>query len=293
MPAVRGPAVSVIVRARDEAASIGRCLELLRGQRGHGERAELIVVDNGSRDQTAAIARAYGALVVEIPRRRFTFGGALNLGAEHAHGEIIVALSAHAFPSDPGWLGRLVAAMEDPRVACACGERYRPDGEPLREVVLQRAADARRDPDWGYSNAAGAFRASLWRRRPFRPDLPACEDKEWALHWLERGYLCRVDPALMVEHDHTHDPVLAIYRRARREAEGLALAFGLPPYGAREVIAQWWSDLRFYRSALKARLSHRRAARLLGAYAGRRRAGRRRPAAGRHRGAGAGRGRWL
>lgn len=263
----------MIVRARDEADSIGRCLELVRAQEAHGESAELIVVDSGSRDGTAEIARGLGAVVLELPAEEFTFGGALNEGAAAAAGELLVALSAHAFLPDRGWLGRLVDAFADPRVACASGDRYLPNGDRLTEAVVQDAEAARRHPEWGYSNAAGGFRAALWRERPFRADLPGCEDKEWSAYWLQHGQSCVIDPQLVVDHDHTHDPVLRIYERARREAEGLTMAFGLPSYGAGELARQWWSDLRFYDSPLRARLSHRRAARLLGAYAGRRRGG--------------------
>jgi glycosyltransferase involved in cell wall biosynthesis len=232
---------------------------------------ELIVVDNGSRDDTAAIARRSGAQVVELPADEFTFGGALNLGAGKAHGELLVALSADAFVLDHSWLARLVEALSDPRVACASGERFRPDGTPLKARVEQDAARLLADPEWGYSNGAGAFRASLWRERPFRTDLPGCEDREWSRYWLGRGHTCVIDPALVVEHDHTHDPLGGIYRRARREAEGFAAFIDYPPYGVGELVGRWWSDLRFYDSPWRARLSHRRAARLLGEYAGRRR----------------------
>lgn len=275
---VSDPGVSVIVRTRDEAASIGRCLELVRGQAVYGEGAEVIVVDSGSRDATVEIARGFGARVVEIPARKFSFGGALNAGAAVATGEMLVALSAHAFVPDNGWLVKVVEAFGDERVACVSGDRYRPDGSPLVAPVVQDAELGRRHPEWGYSNAAGAFRAALWRERRFRADLPGCEDKEWSAYWLERGYLCLVDPALVVDHDHTHDPMWSIYARARREGEGLATGFAalgpdwaLAPFGAGELARQWWSDLRFYDSPLRARLSHRRAARLVGAYVGRRR----------------------
>lgn len=266
----------MIVRARDEAASIGRCLELVRAQAEPGAGAELIVLDSGSRDATAAIARDLGAQVIELAPGEFSFGGALNLGAEHAGGELLVALSAHAFLPDERWLARLIAWFEDDRVACASGDRWLPDGAPLQSAVRQDAGRARQHPEWGYSNAAGAFRAGLWRQREFRADLPGCEDKDWSAYWLDRGYVCVVDPELVVEHDHTHDPVRSIYVRARREAEGLAMGLELPPFTTRELARQWWSDLRFYRSATRARLSHRRAARLLGSYFGRRRALRRR-----------------
>jgi rhamnosyltransferase len=268
----RRSGVSVIIRARDEADDLGRCLGLLAAQQGVDD-VELILVDGGSRDRTPQVAAEHGASVQRITPRQFSFGGALNLGAEAARHELLVALSAHAFPRNRSWLARLRAAFDDDGVACACGDRYDPDGELLTEVVAQDAALARRRPEWGYGNAAGAFRAQLWRQRPFRTDLPACEDKEWAWHWLHQGYTCVVDPALTVDHDHTHDPLRAIFTRARREAVGYAAFLERPARrdGPPDLMRQWWSDTRWYDSAARARLSPRRAARLLGAYAGRRR----------------------
>lgn len=263
--------VSVIVRARDEEESLERCLSAIAGQRGVGKAAELIVVDGGSRDGTVAVARRHGAGVATVPPGPYSYGGALNLGAAMATGSILVALSAHALAPDEGWLARLTAPFaQDAAVACACGDVYGPDGRRLRGPITQDEALARRRPEWGYSNAAGAFRADLWRRRGFREDLGACEDKEWALHWLAEGYACRVDPALAVEHDHTHDPLRAIYARARREATAYAQFLGPRPAPPRQLFAEWWSDLRWYDSATRARLSPRRVARLAGAYAGRR-----------------------
>jgi rhamnosyltransferase len=262
----------VIVRARDEEVSIGRCLELLGGQRTGGRAVEVIVVDSGSRDGTAAIARSSGARVLTLAPAEFSFGRALNLGAAESRGELLVALSADAFARDDTWLERLAERFADPEVACASGDRYGPDGEPLRERVLQGIELARAHPGWGYSNGAGAFRAELWRERPFREDLPGCEDLEWSWHWLERGRRCVIDPALVVDHDHTHDSLPAIYRRARREAEGLARFADGAAGPERGLLSEWWSDRRFYRSPVRARLSHRRAVRLLGERAGRRRA---------------------
>jgi rhamnosyltransferase len=265
------PSISVIVRARDEAARIGRCLELLAEQDTGGRGVEVIVVDSGSADRTVEIAGEHGARILSVARDRFSFGGALNLGAADARGELLVALSAHAFPLDRGWLARLSEPFSDERVACVCGDRYGPDGSALAARVEQDAALARSHPRWGYSNGAGAFRASLWRQRPFRADLPGCEDREWARYWLERGYRCVVDPGLVVDHDHTHDSLPAIYRRARREAQGMATF--LKEDDERDgLLREWWSDRAFYRSSLRARLSHRRAVRLLGEHVGRRRA---------------------
>jgi glycosyltransferase involved in cell wall biosynthesis len=266
------PAISVIVRARDEAGSLRRCLEVLQAQQIGDRGLEIVVVDGGSVDDTPQVAARLGARVVVLPAHAFSYGRALNLGCANSRGALIVPVSAHAFPSGEGWLRGIAEPFEDPRVACAAGDLYGPDGTPLRQRIEQDLALARARPEWGYSNSAGALRAELWRRRPFRADLVGCEDKEWALHWLERGYVCVVDRSFVVDHDHTHDPVRRIYARARCEWEGMGSFIDLEPYGARELARDWWSDLRWYRSSLRARLSHRRAARLLGAWAGRRRA---------------------
>ena len=267
-------AVSVVVRARDEARRIARCLERVREQRLPGAPAQLIVVDSGSRDRTVDIARSRGAQVLSLPAQEFSFGRALNLGAAEASAPVVAAVSADAVLARPDWLERVIAWFADPRVACVSGDRYDPMGGPLNAPVEQDISLARAHPRWGYSNGAGAFRAALWRQRPFREDLPGCEDKEWAWHWLAREYRCVIDPALVVEHDHTRDPVLSIYRRARRESEGLAM-FVDGAAGALASSSDWWGDTRYYSSRLRARLSHRRAARILGEQAGRRRARRR------------------
>src|SRR5881392_2997573 len=104
---------SIVIRARDEAAAIGRTLALLAQQTAEHE---VVVVDHASSDGTAEIAHRAGARVVRI--EQFTFGGALNLGARHCTAPVIVSLSAHAHPRDPGWLQRVVDWFDDATVAC-------------------------------------------------------------------------------------------------------------------------------------------------------------------------------
>lgn len=268
--AVKIAAISVVVRAKDEADSIGRLLDLLAAQELAGRALELIVVDSGSRDGTVAIAHARGATVTEIAAADFTFGGALNTGAAVAGGELIVALSAHAFPRDAGWLARMADVFDDPCVACACGDAYAPGGGSLHGRVTQDAALLARHPYWGYSNVAGAFRAELWRALPFRTDMPGTEDKAWAHHWIERGHTCVVGADLAVEHDHTRDPLRAQFERSRREWIGFASYLDLAPYRACDLAREWWSEHASYGSRWRARIAPQRAARLLGAYAGRR-----------------------
>jgi rhamnosyltransferase len=201
----------------------------------------------------------------------FTFGGALNHGAAACSGEVIVSLSGHAFPPDAGWLERMTAWFDDPAVACAFGDARGADGRPLDGPVRQDAAMLRAAPHWGYSNGAGAFRAGLWRRRGFRDDMPGTEDREWSLWAMEaHGAVCLVDPALVVEHDHSRDSLRECFARYEREARGFRMFLDLPPYGGRDAAREWWSDQGWHRSSARARLDPRRAARLAGKWWGHR-----------------------
>lgn len=251
---------SVVIRVLDEARRLERLLPVLAGH-------EVVVVDSGSRDGSPEVARRHGAEVLTV--ERFSFGGALNAGTAASGHEVVVALSADALPA-AGWVEEIASRFADPQVACAFGETRWPDGS-LLGAFRQDAEHARAHPFWGYSNGAGAFRRSLWAQRPFREDLPGCEDKEWARWALsEKGMVCLLDPALAVQHDHTHDSLRDTFRREAREARGYAMYLDLPPYRAGDALREWWSDRGWARSHARARLDPRRAARLAGRWWGRR-----------------------
>jgi glycosyltransferase involved in cell wall biosynthesis len=78
------PTISLIIPALNEAA----CLGPLLAEVPPGLVGEVIVVDNGSTDDTAAVARAAGAHVVVEPRRGY--GAACRAGARAAQGDILV-----------------------------------------------------------------------------------------------------------------------------------------------------------------------------------------------------------
>ena len=103
--------VSVVVPARDAAATLPRTLACLAAQEGAPE-FEVVVVDDGSSDSTADIAVAAGAPIRLIRAGGVGSGQARNLGVREARGELIAFTDADCFPT-PGWLAAAVAAMGD------------------------------------------------------------------------------------------------------------------------------------------------------------------------------------
>ena len=80
----------MILPAKNEAEGLRRTLPGLRGLLGD---AEVIVVDDGSTDETAAVAREHGALVLGAPYSMGN-GAAIKRGARAARGELLVFLDA-------------------------------------------------------------------------------------------------------------------------------------------------------------------------------------------------------
>jgi rhamnosyltransferase len=260
------PRASVVVRAKNEARAIERTFRALRRQT---VPVEIVVVDSGSTDGTVEIARRWCDRLIEIPAESFTYGYSANLGAEAASAPVHFCLSAHCSPERDDWVELSLAHYARAEVAATNGIQTLPDGTPVEETFFQDAAHVRAHLLWGFSNHASSWRAEVWREHPFDASLSSSEDREWALRVTEAGWVIAYDPALWVDLSHQWDGgALFQYRRKRMETRGLAEFAPLPPYRARDALAEWWAPPDERHSALFHRLNYRRTAGILGKYRG-------------------------
>jgi biofilm PGA synthesis N-glycosyltransferase PgaC len=110
--------LTVLVPAYNEEASIGDTVRSLLAQTVRV--AEVVVIDDGSTDRTAEVARALGVRVVRPPSNTGSKAGAQNFALAHVRTAFTMAIDADTALA-PDAIERLLAAFADPRVVAACG----------------------------------------------------------------------------------------------------------------------------------------------------------------------------
>lgn len=214
--------ISIIVRSYNEAAHIGKLMLGIAAQtlRPH----EVIVVDSGSTDDTVAIASRFGAKIITIDTREFTFGRALNLGCKAASGDILVFASAHVYPSRRSWLAELVKPFEDRRVVLSYGKQRGDGTNKYSEHQIFKAWFPEQSvcPQRSYfcNNANCAVRRETWLEQAYDETLTGLEDLDWAKRAQEKGgWIAYASRAEII---HVHDESwMSVRNRYRREAMAL------------------------------------------------------------------------
>jgi len=197
------PGISVVVCSYNGARTLGACL---RGLLALDYAAyEVIVVDDGSTDATAAIAREYGVRVISTENRGLS--SARNTGMQEARGEIVAYIDDDCIP-DPRWLRYLAAAFMGSDHAGIGGPNIPPDddgpvagcvanapGGPIHVLLDDRQAEH-------IPGCNAAFRKDrLEAVGGFDPRFRAAgDDVDLCWRMLDAGWTLGFSPAAVVWH---------------------------------------------------------------------------------------------
>jgi poly-beta-1,6-N-acetyl-D-glucosamine synthase len=225
------PSVCVILAGHNEAEAIG---STLRSVWGTYPRLEIIVMDDGSTDETAAIAREFarrhpGVLVL----RREERGGkssAMNFALQYTRAEVVVVVDADSHLG-PGAIWEVVQPLQDPGVGAVGGavagrnsltnlvtllQAY----EYLRTIFTGRMVSARLGILGIISGAFGAFRrAALDRVMGWDTGPP--EDLDLTLAIRKSGYRIAFAPYALCYTDLPTTWGALIRQRLRWERSGV------------------------------------------------------------------------
>lgn len=208
--------ISVLIPVKNGGSDLARCLEGIARQKVDDE-VEVVVVDSGSTDGSAELARRLGAHVHEIPAEQFVHGATRNLAARLSKGDVLVFTTQDAVPADELWLAHLVEALESPGAAGVYGRQLpHEDATPPERFFLgfmygpnprlQRLSDLKElsFERTLFSNVNSAIKRRTWEARPFADDVTMSEDQEWSRRMLLAGYSIVYEPRAAVRHSHTY-----------------------------------------------------------------------------------------
>jgi GT2 family glycosyltransferase len=215
------PTLSVVIVAWNSRDELARSLPALLPELGDDD--ELIVVDNGSTDDTAAVIEELAPRAQLLaPGRNLGFAAGINAGAEAATGELMVILNPDAAPQ-PGWGEALRRPWLDERgwsawqalVANGDGTKINSADNPMHftgivwagghDRPLTEAPPAKEVVS--LSGACLAIPLQVWREvGGFPPEYFLYhEDVDLALRLRLFGRRAGVEPAAVVDHDYVFD----------------------------------------------------------------------------------------
>jgi len=243
------PRVSVIVRAHNDEALIGRTLDGIFSQ--HPPPSEVIVCDDNSTDRTREVASRFPVRFVERPAGPYKPGRTLNALVREACGDIVVFNNSDAVPLDSKWLEELVKPLLSgtPRIFAFANQLPRPDAQALVRKDNERAfGDGKVQATWKFFFSLAS--SATWRQNllevPFDEGIQYSEDVEWAWRNSRREkdpvkiVYC---PAAHVEHSHNYT-LRELAKRFRGEGAADRVIFGDRPSLVREIVGAARETLR-------------------------------------------------
>jgi GT2 family glycosyltransferase len=208
---------SVIVPVYNGATVIVRCLDALARQTLDAAAYEILVVDDGSTDNTAAVVTAWQAA---HPHQRLTLlqqanagpAAARNHGAAEASAPLLLFTDADCAPT-PTWVEAMAAPFGDPEVAGAKGA-YVTEQRGLIPRFVQAEYEDRYDRMHGQPQIdfidtySAAYRRTIFLENSgFDPifTTASVEDQEFSFRLAQKGYRLLFAPAAQVSHLHDSD----------------------------------------------------------------------------------------
>jgi cellulose synthase/poly-beta-1,6-N-acetylglucosamine synthase-like glycosyltransferase len=186
------PFVSVIVPVRDGESTIAACLDSILATDYPAARREILVVDNGSSDGTAALIRSRPVTYLREYRRGVS--NARNRGIAESAGEILAFVDSDCVV-EPQWLTELVRPFADPEVgSVAGGLQHAPASTAAERQAVRLLGNWQRfaftsNPAYPITANAAYRHEVLDRIGLFDPHMTRAQDVELGLRFQERSCL--------------------------------------------------------------------------------------------------------
>ncbi|MFN2124760.1 MAG: glycosyltransferase [Candidatus Promineifilaceae bacterium] len=207
---------SVIIPAYNAESTINKCLDALREQ-DISTPYEIIVVDDGSGDRTAALATGPEIILLQHSERRGA-SAARNSGIQAAQGDILCFTDADCEPKS-NWLGELLIPFRSEEIS-GCKGIYATRQKEIVARFVQIEYEDKYDLlekqsqiDFIDTYSAAYRREVLQLNHGFDEQFSYLEDQELSFRLASRGYQMVFHPQAIVYHQHADS--LAAYARKK------------------------------------------------------------------------------
>jgi Glycosyl transferase family 2 len=223
------PLVSFVVPVRNDAVRLESCLRSI-SRNSHGSYPlEIIVVDNGSTDDSAAVAQRLGATVIRIDHARVA--ELRNEGARLAAADILAFVDADNEIA-AGWVYAALECLRLPNTAVV-GALYQPpvDGTWVQRTYghLRGTPTGQHDTDWLGSGNLAVSRAAFESVGGFDTALETCEDVDFCNRIRARGLRIVSDARMKSIHHGDPKTLLEVFSSERwRGRDNLRVSFRRP-----------------------------------------------------------------
>jgi GT2 family glycosyltransferase/glycosyltransferase involved in cell wall biosynthesis len=227
----KAPEISVVIPTYNRAEVLRLCLSALAYQSLPGDRWEVIVVDDGSTDETEALCRN---LLLPFSSIRYTrqenqgAGAARRTGVAMARGEFLLLINDDTIPGSNLLVEHLSVHRKHPSEKWAVLGEFRPSQESIRRALSlfvntsafffpQQTLKAGQLCDHAYFVTCNLSirRDAVLEAGSFDPQFRVAEDTDLGTRLAQRGFQVRFHPDAGAVHEHGRFSLNDLIRRAQ------------------------------------------------------------------------------
>ncbi|MGF1492536.1 MAG: glycosyltransferase [Microcoleaceae cyanobacterium] len=218
--------VSVIIPVYNDAERLKHCLQALQQQTYRQEHYEVIVIDNNSEEDIAAVVQNYSQVRVVKEPMRGSYA-ARNSGISHAQGEILAFTDADCIP-DPTWIERgtecLLALDRPGLIAGEIKIFFKQPDQPTAPELYDSLTNLQQKKIAEQAHFAATANLFTFKQvfdeiGLFNPQLKSGGDSEWGKRAFSQGYPVVYATDACVAHP-ARDSMAQLYKKVARVRSG-------------------------------------------------------------------------
>jgi glycosyltransferase involved in cell wall biosynthesis len=216
--------ISFVVPMKNSSKYIKKCLKSIIKEMLPDD--EIIVVDNGSNDNSIMIAREFGITLLNFPEG--TIGAVRNYGAQHSQADIIAFIDSDCTISN-GWREQVIRNLKNETIV-GVGSKV---SIPIKASWIERAWLSQRNlsdasPAKYINSGNFAIKRTIFEKvGGFDNKLVTGEDSELGWRLNNYGYVIIRDPSIVAIHHDNPKNIMNFYKKEKWHAIGMMGTFNI------------------------------------------------------------------